>query len=117
MDGNIEATVGHLGTVAVVAVTGEIDVTSAEVLRDTLAGLATAEQPDVVVDLRGVTFLDSTALGVLVGAHKRSRELGGELRLAVTEPRILKIFEITGLTEVFTIAATPEAALSPASSD
>ena len=50
-----------------------------------------------------MTFLDSTALGVLVGALKRCREQGGELRLVVTEPRIVKIFEITGLTTVFRI--------------
>ena len=103
MDGSIEVTVGHLGSVPVVAVTGEIDVTSAPVLRDALAGQTTAESPRIVVDLRGVTFLDSTALGVLVGAHKQCRERGGELLLAVSEPRIVKIFEITGLTKVFPI--------------
>jgi anti-sigma B factor antagonist len=110
MDGSIEVTVGHLGSVPVVTVNGEIDVTSAPVLRDALAGPSTTESPHIVVDLRGVTFLDSTALGVLVGAHKQCRERGGELGLAISEPRILKIFEITGLTDVFTITPTPESA-------
>ena len=58
----------------------------------------------MVLDLLAVTFLDSTALGVLVGALKRCRELGGELHVVVTDPRIMKIFEITGLTKVFPIA-------------
>ena len=55
-----------------------------------------------MLDLLGVTFLDSTALGVLVGALKRCRELGGDLHVVVADPRIVKIFEITGLTNVFT---------------
>ena len=63
-----------------------------------------------MLDLLGVTFLDSTALGVLVGALKRCRELGGELHVVVADPRIMKIFEITGLTSVFTIADSLEAA-------
>jgi anti-sigma B factor antagonist len=56
------------------------------------------------VDLRAVTFLDSTALGALVGVLKRCRELGGDLRLAITEPRILKLFAITGLQKTFSIS-------------
>jgi len=105
MDGSIEVTVGRLGSVPTVTVVGEIDVTTAPELRSALLGLATAAEPTVIVDLRSVTFLDSTALGVLVGTHKQCRELGGELRLVVSEPRILKIFEITGLTELFDIRA------------
>ncbi len=69
-----------------------------------------AGEATVVLDLLGVTFLDSTALGVLVGALKRCRELGGELHVVVADPRIVKIFEITGLTSVFTIADSLESA-------
>ena len=64
----------------------------------------------MVLDLLGVTFLDSTALGVVVGAHKRCRELGGELRVVVTDPRLVKIFEITGLTGVLCITDSLHAA-------
>jgi anti-sigma B factor antagonist len=60
--------------------------------------------PDVVVvDLLGVTFMDSTALGVLIGALKRCREAGGTMRIVVSDTRVLKVFEITGLTELFSI--------------
>jgi anti-anti-sigma factor len=45
-----------------------------------------------------------------VGALKRCRELGGELHVVVADPRIVKIFEITGLTSVFTIADSLESA-------
>jgi anti-sigma B factor antagonist len=64
----------------------------------------------VVADLLGVTFLDSTALGVLIGASKRCQAAGGDLRIVVAEPRMLKIFEITGLTDFFSLFPTLEEA-------
>ena len=89
--------------VPVVSASGEIDVATAPPLRDRLQALTTSGKSTVVVDLLGVTFLDSTALGVLVGALKRCREAGGDLPLVIDEPRIFKVFEITGLTGVFPI--------------
>jgi len=89
--------------VPVVSASGEIDVATAPPLRDRLQALAASGKATVVVNLLGVTFLDSTALGVLVGALKRCREAGGDLPLVIEEPRILKVFEITGLTGVFPI--------------
>jgi anti-sigma B factor antagonist len=100
----------HRG-VPVVSASGEIDVATAPPLRDRLQALAASGKPTVVVDLLDVTFLDSTALGVLVGALKRCRESGGDLPLVITEPRILKVFEITGLTGVFPIHPTVEDAV------
>jgi anti-sigma B factor antagonist len=57
----------------------------------------------IIVNLEGVDFLDSTGLGVLVGGLKRLRSHDGDLTLICTQPRILKVFEITGLTKVFAI--------------
>jgi anti-sigma B factor antagonist len=94
----------------VIAVSGEIDVATAPQLRECLHRVIAQGEATVVLDLLGVTFLDSTALGVLVGALKRCRELGGDLHVVVADPRIMKIFEITGLTNVFTIADTVQAA-------
>ena len=89
--------------VPVIAVVGEIDVATAPQLRESLHGMIAQGQSTVVLDLLGVTFLDSTALGVLVGGLKRCRELGGELHVVVADARIRKIFEITGLNKVFPI--------------
>ncbi len=94
----------------VIAVSGEIDVATAPQLRECLHEVIAQGEATVVLDLLGVTFLDSTALGVLVGALKRCRDLGGELHVVVADPRIVKIFEITGLTSVFTIADSLESA-------
>lgn len=95
----------------VVTVSGEIDVATAPSLRDRLQSRVAGGDATIVVDLLGVSFLDSTALGVLVGALKRCREAGGDLRLVIAEPRLLKLFEITGLTDVFSIHPTVDDAL------
>ena len=95
----------------VVSVVGELDVATAPDLRACLDdAIDRAYQDAVSVDLLGVTFIDSTALGVLISGMKRSRGAGGELRIVVAEPRILKIFEITGLTDVLSIFPTIEEA-------
>jgi anti-sigma B factor antagonist len=97
----------------VIAVVGEIDVATAPQLRETLHHVIAEGHPTVVLDLLGVTFLDSTALGVLVGGLKRCRELGGELHVVVTDARIKKIFEITGLVKVFPIVDTLSEVVAP----
>ena len=99
------------GARTVVQVTGEIDVYTAPLLREELASLIDAEHRDVVVDLTGVGFMDSTGLGVLVGALKKVRTLGGDLQLVISSEKVLKVFRITALTQVFTIHETLDAAL------
>lgn len=111
MDQSFHISDHEAGGVPVVAASGEIDVATAPPLRDRLQALAASGQTTIVVDLLGVTFLDSTALGVLVGALKRCRESGGDLPLVVTEPRILKVFEITGLMGVFPIFSSVDEAV------
>ena len=82
-------------------------------LRDRLEdAIDRVPQGTVVVDLLKVTFIDSTALGVLIGGLKRSQSAGGVFRIVVAEPRILKIFEITGLTDLFSIFDTLAGATS-----
>lgn len=94
-----------------VSVVGEVDVATAPLLRDRLEEAVAEGFPTVVVDLTGVTFLDSTALGVLIEASKLCEAAGRTMRIAVSEPRILKIFEITGLTEFFDIRSTRQQAV------
>ena len=79
-------------------------------LREHLIALVEGGDRQVVVDLGRVEFLDSTGLGVLVGALKRLRGVDGELSLVCAQERLLKIFRITGLDRVFTLYGTVEAA-------
>ncbi|MGH3471384.1 MAG: STAS domain-containing protein [Nocardioidaceae bacterium] len=94
----------------VVDVGGEIDVYTAPKLRERLVELINAGHYQLVVNLEDVDFLDSTGLGVLVGALKRVRSHGGSLCLVCSQERLLKIFRITGLAKVFPIYDSIEAA-------
>ena len=96
----------------VVAVGGEIDVYTAPRLRDKFTELVAAGSYDIIVDMQNVEFLDSTGLGVLVGALKRVRTHNGSLHLVCSQERVLKVFRITGLTKVFAIHDTVEQALA-----
>lgn len=88
---------------SVLQVGGEIDVATAPRLREQLIKLVNEERFRIVVDLEGVDFIDSTGLGVLIGARKRVRLHEGDVKLVCNEPRIVKVFEITGLDQVFQI--------------
>lgn len=88
----------------VLVVKGEVDVYSAPRLREKLVELVSQGHRQIVADLEGVDFLDSTGLGVLVGGLKRLRSHDGDLTLVCTQARILKVFEITGLLSVFRIS-------------
>jgi len=86
----------------VVHVEGDLDVYTAPRLKEVLAE-AGASGKHLVLDLTEVHFIDSTALGVLVGALQHSQSSDGELRLVMDDPYLLKIFRITGFDGVFSI--------------
>ena len=81
-----------------VSLSGELDAYDAPALRATFAELA-RDNPGatVVLDLTHVSFLDSTALGTIVGLLRRVREAGGELRVVLPETAARRIFEVTAL--------------------
>jgi anti-sigma B factor antagonist len=97
---------------AVLSVHGEVDVYTAPQFREQLIQLVDQGKHQIVVDLEGVEFLDSTGLGVLVGGLKRVRSQDGDLALVCTQRRILKVLEITGLTKVFDIHDSVDAAVA-----
>ena len=81
---------------------GELDVATSPHLREVLIH-SIKSNPNVVVDLSDTTFIDSTGLGVLVGALRRVTEADGALSLVCVNRGILRVFEITGLVDVFGI--------------
>jgi anti-sigma B factor antagonist len=91
-----------------VVVAGEVDLSTAPELKKVLTGVIDGGARFVLVDLSDATFIDSTTLGVLMGAVKRVRPDGGEIAIACDDPNILKIFEITLLDRTFAIFDTPE---------
>ena len=105
---------GHYATdgIEVIDVQGEIDIYTAPRLRELLIDLVSQGSYQLIVNLDEVGFLDSTGLGVLVGGLRRVRAHNGSLDLVCTQQPILKIFRITGLTEVFGIYETVDQAIA-----
>jgi anti-sigma B factor antagonist len=96
--------VTRTGDAAVVRVIGELDLATAPRLREEIVALVSSGVSAVTLDLIGLEFIDSTGLSVLVTTLKHMREHGGDLVLRSLNPSTLKVFEIAGLTEVFTIS-------------
>src|SRR5690349_1243865 len=93
-------TVGPIRGCAVLQVAGEVDAYTAPMLREQIRELAAKGAVHLIADLSHVSFLDSTGLGALVGGLKRLREAGGSLTLVIAAPRLLRLFQITGLPTV-----------------
>ena len=99
------------GNAAVIEANGELDVYTAPQLKDAISQAVADGHKTVIVDLRPVGFLDSTALGVLVNGLRQARAESGDLRLIVDHPHIAKMFRITGFDSVFRIHTTLEEAM------
>ncbi|RKS73977.1 anti-sigma B factor antagonist [Motilibacter peucedani] len=100
------------GTWTVLSVKGEIDAHTGPALRTALHDAVDAGRHRLVLDFTDVSFLDSSALGVLVSAHKRLLPEGGEIRIVSDRPVVLTLFELTALDQVFTLVPTLEQALA-----
>ncbi len=94
----------------IVTVAGELDLYTAPDLREAISGLIREGTYHLVTDLTRVEFLDSTGLGVLVSARKKIIAHDGSLQLVCNQDRLLKLFRLTGLINVFAIHDTVEAA-------
>lgn len=90
-------------TTHVISVTGEIDLFTAPEFKARISEPIDAGRSRIVVDLSGVTFIDSSSLGVLIGAHKRLKLRGGGLVIVCEDRAIVNTFKITGLDGVFEI--------------
>jgi anti-sigma B factor antagonist len=99
-------------TTHLVAVAGEADLYTAPELKQEIIDASTDGATVIVVDLTEATFIDSTALGVLVSGLKRLRPEGGDLPLIVADSPIRRIFEITSLDRAFSIYETQAEALA-----
>lgn len=96
----------------VVAPTGRLDVAGAPALKDAIAEAVKNGPPRVVIDMEGVSFVDSTGLGSVIAALKQIRGSQGELRLAAPNQQVRVVLELTTLDRVFPYYATVEEALT-----
>ncbi len=97
-----------MGEYTVLDVIGEIDLATAPHFEEQVASVALGTP--LVVDMSNVTFMDSTGLRVLIGAHERAEENGGRLAIVVTEGPVTKLLNITGVAEWLNVYPTRSSA-------
>ncbi|RNM14191.1 STAS domain-containing protein [Nocardioides pocheonensis] len=101
----MELEIGHSteGEYDILAPQGEIDLASYTTLRNRIGDLISQGRANLVVDLSGTEFLDSTALGALIGGRRKAYAAGGSFAIICDSPVLLRLFTITKLDLVFTV--------------
>jgi anti-sigma B factor antagonist len=108
MDVSSRREAGHV----VVSVRGEVDLYTSPGLRDALAVAVGQKEAVVIVDLREVTYMDSSGIATLVVAHGAAKKGAGRLVLVGLTDRVREVFKLARLESVFELAPTVEAALA-----
>jgi anti-sigma B factor antagonist len=98
--------------VTVLSPSGRLDVAGAPVLKEAIGEAVRNSPAKVVIDMEGVSFVDSTGLGSVIAALKQIRNSQGELRLAAPNQQVRVVLELTTLDRVFPYYATVEEALT-----
>ena len=105
---NLDLSTRPLGDRAVVSVAGEVDLDTASELGEHALDALHHVSPRIVLDITGVTFMDSTGLKVLVSVERRAQLAGGSFVLVGASPAVLRILTLTGLDQVFTLHGSLE---------
>jgi anti-sigma B factor antagonist len=102
----------HIGSVAVVHVTGEVDMATEATLRATVADAVSAGPAALVLDLTGVTFFASAGLHVLVDVQHEATARDLDLLVAAAARAVLRPLQITGVDQLVTVVASVDQALA-----
>jgi anti-sigma B factor antagonist len=108
----VSVTVAVAGAVVRVTAVGEVDSTSAPVLREHLEAMLDGDVREFTVDLGQVTFLDSAGLCVLAAAHRRAVRQDVTMRVLASSRAVIRPLQITGLWELLHAERIDEAASS-----
>jgi anti-sigma B factor antagonist len=100
---------GHV----IVALRGELDIADAVSVAAALAAVA-AREPEIIVDLAGLEFIDSSGVAALARGRKQARHAGGDLRLAAAQQQVLRVLTLTRLIEAFPFHASVDEAVGSA---
>lgn len=103
---------GFARGVTLVTLAGELDLACASLLRRTLLRLPSTVLPEVVTDLHEVDFMDCSAVGVFVLAHRRAATVGGRLHIAEAAPQPRRLLDMARLDSVFCLHETLEASVA-----
>jgi anti-anti-sigma factor len=112
MSSELDLSTTSEGVCAVVRVEGEIDLDSAGELSEAAISAMQEIGPSIVLDMSGVTFMDSTGLKVLLAVHKRAELAGGRLVLAAPTRSVNRVVSITGFDQTFAVCEDVETALA-----
>jgi anti-sigma B factor antagonist len=85
---------------------GEIDLSTVELFRDELNELIIQGRVHVLVDFDETTFIDSLAVGALIGARRKAQAFNGSVGVVCNRERLLKLFHVTQLDRIFFITGT-----------
>jgi anti-sigma B factor antagonist len=99
------------GEVVRIALSGELDISSARQVDEALKQVEPRKPPVLVIDLRGLSFMDSTGLRLIASADARAREEGRRLTIVKGPKAVQRVFQITRLDERFEIVEDPSAVL------
>lgn len=86
-----------------VSVSGEVDIYTAQQFKEKLYSIVDNSGKDLVIDCSGLNYIDSTGLGIFVGALKKTKLAGKNIHLENIKDNIRKLFVITGLDKLFII--------------
>ncbi|MET8578901.1 STAS domain-containing protein [Streptomyces sp. NPDC005012] len=100
------------GTLAVIALSGEFDITTAPAVRARALHLIANGHPHLIADLAGVTFCDSSGLGALIGIWRCAKDADGSLTLAAIPDRLGRLLDVTGMDTFLPAHPTADAALA-----
>jgi len=87
---------------------GELDAFTVSQFRQALAEMANGRR--LLIDMSGIPFVDSAGLGALIGAIRRTRELGGEVAVSCNRPTLVRLLKTTGFDRIVTVSETLEEA-------
>lgn len=104
MEGNLQIDIGHRSGATVLTVLGEIDLATASTLDAEITAAEAGDAETILVDLDGVSFMDSSGLQVLL-AHVFAAENGSRIQLTRGSPQVLRLFTVSGMLEQLPFAS------------
>lgn len=107
----MELTIKNEGSITIGAISGRFDAAEAPRVSTWLDSVSSQSPARVIVNMAGVTFLDSTALSTLVKGMKRCRQQNGDLLICSLQQQVKVIFELTRLDKAFSIHPDEASAL------
>jgi anti-sigma B factor antagonist len=108
VDSHFRLEVDGSSSATIVTISGELDLASSPALADELERLAGADGPPVVLDLRGLEFMDSTGLSTIVRAQARLETAGRRLAVVRGVPQVHRLLELTGVAERLELLDSPD---------